>query len=248
MISNRTWLILFALCLCCSSFILFGLHFVIFHDAHHILIYTLHDLAFLPVEVLLVTVILHQMLERRAMKDKLNKLNMVIGVFFSEVGTPLLRFFAARDQEKEQKITFFSSIRSWDHATYQRKRKEAATFPYQVTLACEDLIPLRSILIQKEDLLVRMLENPILLEHETFTEVLQAVFHLTEELKHRGDCINLPGSDIWHLSGDIARGYSLMIPVWLLYLEYLKEHYPYLSSLAIRTNPFTQQEDAVVRE
>jgi hypothetical protein len=66
MISNRNWLILFALSLCCSSFLLFLLHYIIFHDIHHILIYTIHDLAFLPLEVLLVTLILHQMLEYRA--------------------------------------------------------------------------------------------------------------------------------------------------------------------------------------
>ena len=215
MISNRNWLILFAISLCCTSFLLFLLHFEIFHDFHHILVYTIHDLAFLPIEVLLVTLILHQMLEHRAMKNKLNKLNMVIGVFFSEIGTPLLRFFSEHDKDRNDKITFFSTLPAWDTAQYRKKQKEVMTVPCTVRISCQDLISLRTMLVMKEDLLVRMLENPVLLEHESFTDVLQAVFHLTEELKHRGECTNLPDSDVGHVSGDITRCYSMMIPVWL---------------------------------
>ncbi|WP_319579049.1 hypothetical protein [uncultured Methanospirillum sp.] len=248
MVSNRNWLILFAVSLLCSSMLLFLLHYGIFHDAHHILVYTLHDIAFLPIEVLLVTLILHQMLERQATKNKLNKLNMVIGVFFSELGTPLMRFFSSHDPQYQEKKHFYSSINTWNHALYASKLREAKKSAYQVQISCADLIELRAILIEKEDFLVRILENPTLLEHEAFTDVLQAVFHLTEELKHRGDCSDLPDSDIRHLSGDITRGYSHMIPVWISYLEYLKINYPYLFSLAARTNPFTEKEDAVVRE
>ncbi|PWR69756.1 hypothetical protein ACKUB1_16130 [Methanospirillum stamsii] len=248
MISNRNWLVLFALSLLCSSILLFILHFEIFHDFHHILIYTIHDLAFLPVEVLLVTVILHQMLERQAMKNKLNKLNMVIGVFFSEIGVPLMRVFASYDLELKMKTDFFSSLSTWDHVTFLRKKKEAMKFHFYSPLSCENLVSLREMLLQKEDLMIRMLENPMLLEHESFTDLLQAIFHLTDELRYRGDCMNLPDSDIHHLSGDITRGYSLMIPTWLTYLEYLKTNYPYLYSLAVRTNPFSENVDVIIRE
>ncbi|MDX8551185.1 hypothetical protein KHC33_10150 [Methanospirillum sp. J.3.6.1-F.2.7.3] len=248
MISNRTWLILFAISLCCSSFLLFIIHYEIFYDFHHILIYTIHDLAFLPIEVLLVTLILHQMLERRAMKNKLNKLNMVIGVFFSEIGTPLLRFFSTHDPDRAKKIVYFSLLRTWDDTLYQKKIKELKLIPCSVHVTCSDLILVKKILTEKEDLLVRMLENPVLLEHELFTEVLQAVFHLTEELKHRGECSDLPDSDLNHVSGDMTRSYTLMIPIWLSYLKYLKNNYPYLHSLAVRTNPFTETEDVIVRE
>ena len=41
------------------------MHYFIFHDIHHLFIYGLGDLAFLPLEVLIVTVILHRLLEWR---------------------------------------------------------------------------------------------------------------------------------------------------------------------------------------
>ncbi len=48
------WQTLFVLSLVLLSVALYVLHFVFFHDAHHIFIYLVGDLAFLPLEVLLV--------------------------------------------------------------------------------------------------------------------------------------------------------------------------------------------------
>jgi hypothetical protein len=83
-----------------------------------------------------------------------------------------------------------------------------------------------------------LLENPNLLEHESFTELLWAVFHLTEELAFREDVKQLVDTDYDHISGDIKRAYVLLISEWLTYMKHLKNDYPYLFSLSIRTNPF----------
>ena len=88
----------------------------------------------------------------------------------------------------------------------------------------------------------------ILLEHEAFTDLLRAVFHLTEELAFRKDVKTIPPSDRKHLAGDIKRGYVLLVHQWLAYMEYLKKHYPYLFSLALRTNPFDQNASPIVKE
>ena len=93
-------------------------------------------------------------------------------------------------------------------------------------------------MIDKRSFLLVLLENPSLLEHETFTELLRAVFHLTEELEQRNDLKYLPRADYEHLELDIERAYKLLINEWLQYMEYLMIEYPYLFSLAIRTNPF----------
>jgi hypothetical protein len=36
----------------------------------------------------------------------------------------------------------------------------------------------------------------------------------------------------------MKRAYLLLISEWLAYLKHLKENYPYLFSLSVRTNPF----------
>jgi hypothetical protein len=92
--------------------------------------------------------------------------------------------------------------------------------------------------MEQRDFLLRLLENPNLLEHRSFTNLLRAVFHLTEELTFRRNLHNLPQTDYEHLSVDIKRAYVLLISEWLAYMKYLRDYYPYLFSLAVRTNPF----------
>src|SRR5574342_1318351 len=69
----------------------------VFHAERDTFFYLLQDLAFVPIQVLLVTVIVDQVLRLRDKAAMLNKLNMVIGTFFSEVGTGLLKSFAGFD-------------------------------------------------------------------------------------------------------------------------------------------------------
>jgi len=88
----------------------------------------------------------------------------------------------------------------------------------------------------------------VILEHESFTELLRAVFHLTEELEFRKGLKALPASDLAHLNGDMERAYSRLIAAWLDYMRYVKNRYPYLYSLAMRTNPFDVNASPIVTQ
>jgi hypothetical protein len=110
-----------------------------------------------------------------------------------------------------------------------------------------DLDHLHGLLMEKRDFLVRLLENPVLLEHESFTDLLQAVFHMTEELAGREDMKRLPAADYEHLAGDMKRVYALPAHQWVDYMRHLKGSYPYLFSPAMGTNPFDQDASPIVR-
>ena len=69
--NERRWLLTFGAGLILLSVALYALHFLIFHDIHHIGIYTLGDIAFLPLEVLLVTLVFHQVLESRDRRQRM---------------------------------------------------------------------------------------------------------------------------------------------------------------------------------
>ncbi len=48
----------------------------------------------------------------------------------------------------------------------------------------------------KRNFLIDLIENPVLIENEEFSEALLALFHLMDELNSREDLESLPGSDI----------------------------------------------------
>lgn len=94
---QKYWQLQLGLILLVLSFVLYDFHYYLFHDLHHILLYLIGDLSFLPIEVLIVTLIIHKVLNNHEKNIRLDKLNMVIGTFFSEVGTSLLTYFSDLD-------------------------------------------------------------------------------------------------------------------------------------------------------
>lgn len=240
------WQLIAAVCLVALSALLYLLHYAIFHDSHHIFSYLLTDLAFLPVEVFLVTMIIHQLLTRMESKTRLEKLNMVIGVFFSEVGTELLARLAADDPNADKVKAELASATHKTDAEFRLICKRLASVEYKTELSAGGFVELQAMLSRGRGILMTMMENQALLEHESFTDLLLAVLHLSEELAHRKNVTDLPEADLKHLNGDVKRIYSALISEWLTYMRHMKANYPFLFSLAIRTNPFDRTASAVV--
>jgi hypothetical protein len=245
--SRTRWLVGFGVVLLALSLVLMGVHYALFEDFHWLEKYVVFELAFLPIEVIVVTLILDRLLEARERKERLEKMNMVIGLFFSEVGVVLLRRIAVLDPGPEKVRARLARGADLPAADYEQLKATLAAFSGSPKLRPEDLVALKEQLKAHRSFLVRLLENPILIEHEEFTNALRAVFHLTEELDYRRDFLALPDADIAHLNMDVKRAYGQLIIVWMSYMRYLKEHYPYLFSLAMRTNPFDPEASPVVR-
>ena len=229
------------------SGLLYFLHFSIFRDTHHIFIYMLGDLAFLPIEVFLVVIVIERILSQREKRSMLQKLNMVIGAFFSEVGNQLLHNFLicfASSQEICQRLTV---KQDWTHADFKKAIAYANAIADRPQFSAKDLEGLREFLVQKRPFLLRLLENPNLLEHERFTDLLWATFHLTEELEARQSFQDLPDTDLAHLAGDVQRVYHHLAAEWECYVEHLKLNYPFLFSLIVRMQPFKQAPSPVVK-
>jgi hypothetical protein len=182
--------------------------------------------------------LVENMLSREERRSRRRKINMIVGLFFSEFGTDLLRTLSARDPciadiRKELMVST-----TWAPSDFEQLRTRLSRHQYCVTADSIDLPVLKQVLTEKKDFLLSLLENPVIFEHDSFTDTLQAFFHLTEELMHRKNLSGLSLADAAHLVHDVNRGYHLLVFEWVTYMQHLKEHYPYLFSLAMRTNPF----------
>jgi len=232
------WQILLGLVLVLLSAGFYFLHYLIFRDFHHISIYFVGDVAFVFIEVLLVTLLIHKLLDDRERKTRLRKLDMVIGAFYSEVGTELIGFLSEFNPGTNDICKELVIDDMWTDRQFSRVRKNIRNYKVKIECEVDNLELLKKYLHEKRNFLLQLLQNPTLLEHETFTDLLWGIFHLTEELNHRSNISNLPEDDYEHLAGDIERVYALLISEWLVYMKHLRDQYPYLFSLAIRTNPF----------
>lgn len=228
------------------TLLLMTVHLLIFQDSHYLFTYLLADLAFIPIEVLCVTLIIDSMLTSRERQQRMEKLNMVIGIFFSRVGTPLIGRFVKADPGTLPLQAQVAAGPEWTTDLFRAAHDDLTGWKCTLDPARIDLEAMREFLIGIEDFLLRIVENPMVFEHESFTDLILAVTHLAEELKARDDLSRLPPSDIAHLKGDMERVYARLVPEWLKYMEYLQRSYPYLFSLAMRTNPFDANAKVVV--
>jgi voltage-gated potassium channel len=185
---------------------------------------------------------------RREEAIRQEKIDMISGLFFSEMGNRLLGYFARFDPEIESLHENLKISSTWDDKDFSRIHKLLGTRRISLSSRKGDIPALLEYLQDNASLLLRLIENPIIHEHESFTELLRALFHLRDELLSRKDLLKLLDSDRKHLEGDIARVYNLLLFGWLRYIQYLKKNYGYLFSLAIRTNPFNPEATAVVKE
>ncbi|HCH00080.1 MAG TPA: hypothetical protein DE036_10040 [Actinobacteria bacterium] len=240
------WQIGMGLSLILLSAAVYTVHYLIFRDVHHIFIYMVGDIAFVFIEVLMVSMVLHQLMEARAKSVILQKLNMLIGVFFSEIGTKLMAYFSDIDPDLDAIKSDLIITNDWAEQDFKKVGDLLKKYDYKVEADSIDLDYLRELFSEKSDFLLRLLENPNLLEHESFTNLLQAIFHLSQELHARENLKLLPGSDREHLAIDIERIYGMIVYQWLDYMGHLKSNYPFLFSLAMRANPFDQSSSPVV--
>jgi len=183
---------------------------------------------------------------QRESRERSKKINMVLGVFFSEMGNRLLALFSSYDPGIEAFRHHLIVRPGWTAIDFRAAQGDIDRHDFTVDMGRVDLASLQRLLAGKRTFLVRLLENPVLIEHEAFAETLLAVFHLTEELSYRPDLDHTPGEDAQHLAGDISRAYQSLVNRWLYYMENQKEHYPYLFSLALRVSPFDREASPVI--
>jgi hypothetical protein len=184
---------------------------------------------------------------RREESLRQQKLDMVTGLFFSEMGNELLKRFIRLDPEAKALHSVLKLSEEWKDEDFDKAYTALKQHHFVIDSRRADILTLLEYLQNRADLLLRLIENPIIQEHENFSELLRAVFHLRDELLNRSDLCQLPDSDRKHLEGDIVRVYNLLIFEWLRYIRYLKKNYGYLFSLAMRLNPFDPEADAVVK-
>jgi hypothetical protein len=186
-------------------------------------------------------------LNRRESEERRKKLNMIVGLFFTEAGTRLLQYLVEADPASGERRSHLIIRPSWNSREFAEAGKSLAAKPFMVETSAIPLDELKAFLGEKADLLVGLMENPYTLEHESFTDLIIATLHLKEELESRESYAGLPPTDYEHLAGDLSRVYGHLVRQWLSYMEHLKGAYPFLFSLAVRKNPFDPDASVVVR-
>ena len=220
-----------------SSAIIYIIQNAIFHEPSQTVFYIFQDMAFMPFQALIATLIIDQFLKIEEKRRKIKKTNVVISTFFVDVGVNIMMAMSRFNQNHNEACEVIKIEEFIDNKGSSLK-KALGEFKYHFYADPNKLEELALIMDKNKEFLLNLLENPNLLEHESFTDMLWAVFHVADELKTRGDLKKLSTVEIDHISEDMIRAYTAMVMEWISYIIYLKDEYPFLYAIAIRKNPF----------
>ncbi len=109
-----------------ASALIYYFHYRIFYDPHHIFIYMIGDLGFLPLEAFIVVVVIERIFAYRDKQAMLSKLNMVIGAFFSEVGNKFLERLISFCRKREDVFESMGVKQGWAANDFKAARDVAS--------------------------------------------------------------------------------------------------------------------------
>ena len=160
------WSVLLGVGLLSTSVFVYFLHYRIFGDLHFIFFRGMANLAFVPIQGLVVTLIIAELFVVMTRRSKMQKMNMVIGAFFSEFGTELLRFLYLSDPQAMELRETVEASGDLSAKELKLLLRKLDNYPFKVNLDRGNLGVLRDLLTSRRGFMVRLLENPSLLENE----------------------------------------------------------------------------------
>lgn len=226
---NKKHYVLVSLILVAISAIMFIIHYLVFGQAVNTAYYSLMNLCFIPINSLVVTLILERLIDYKAKQERMEKLNMLIGLFFTEVGYKLMHLIIKVDKCGKNSITLFNDL--------DEVKNQVEKHKYIIDIEEVNLDKIMGVLLENSNLLVDLISNENIMQHEIFTDLLMSVIHLRDEIIFYKNNKNNQ-LDISHLEKDILRVYRNITIQWVDYLKYLNKSYPFLYDNAIRVNPF----------
>lgn len=139
------------------SLVLHYVHYLIFQDLHHTLIFLFADIAFIPMEVFFTTLVIDKLLEKREKEHLRDKLSMLIGVFFSELGTDILNTFVYVDDNTEIIAKEALVTKEWNKNEFKNLEKLVDEYEYDIDIKKVDLIALEKKLNAQKDLVINLI-------------------------------------------------------------------------------------------
>ena len=92
--SERNWKIKFAIIMFVLAVVIFLARYLIFGDGEEIIAYLWKHIGFIPIDILIVAFLLEGIMGKKEHEAILEKIDMLMGTFFSELGYDLIREFS----------------------------------------------------------------------------------------------------------------------------------------------------------
>ncbi|MDO4619497.1 MAG: hypothetical protein Q4B09_02645 [Lachnospiraceae bacterium] len=208
------------------SAVVYGIQLLIFHDPNTTEFYILQDIAFLPISIAVATVVIGQYVDSREKQERREKTQMLTSTFFTEIGIELLELLLPLTTDKETVNALLDRMDIDDDKTLDELRPVIRQSELPLKADEKSYETIRNLIIDRREILLIISSNPLLLDHEDFTKLLWALFHLLDEFRLRGTYTELSDGDLAHMEHDLEELLKLLLTSWARNVLFTKRNYP----------------------
>ena len=180
-------------------------------------------LAFIPVDVILVSFVIEEFLNKRDKEAALKKFTMVFGVWLRRTGFDIFHALNNLLIDKEQNKIIFS-----EQNLSLKSIKRLKSLKFDMKCERKGILALKEILEEKSERLFNIATNPVFSELNHPSELIMILLHLHDEFLSRPSVKEMEKADLQHISDDIEKAYKAFLLSWVDYMDYLNENYPVL--------------------
>ena len=218
---NKKNVIIISVLLAISACI-YGMQILIFKDVRNTEFYIFQDMAFIPISIAITTVVVGELLDINNKRDSRQKTRMLTSTFFSDIGFELMSMLALISNIDEELLYTINApeLPESDKITAIKSSGLTVNADMGMYTIISDII-----IASKTDILI-LSSNPMLYDHECFSDLLWELLHLMDEFRLRGDYVKLMPNDLTELNSDFAQVLELLLINWVVNAKYLEETYP----------------------
>lgn len=219
--------------------ILHGILWIVLKDDKNLWYNQIFRFAFLPVQLLFTTVLVNSFIKVREKRQKLKLMSLQQNIFFTELGNGILKYLKKVDTNLEKIQKLLTDTKIQDDAFFNYFETHVSSYEGNINANAIYSQELLNYLVSKIELLHSFMRNPLLVENNSFANLLWSIYHFIEEFKFNSESgyegKQKSTSEILHLFKDIE---EKLLREWVKYLINLRSFYPERFSYAILHSPF----------
>ncbi len=128
------WRFRLAILLIILAIIFYFIQYLIFQKPYTELFYIGIDISFIPIEVLVVILVIERAITAKEKEIMLEKMNMVIGAFFSDAGTQLLEMISTFNPDTYKIQNKLLVDFNWEKKDFNSIKEEIKDFEYWINI------------------------------------------------------------------------------------------------------------------
>lgn len=163
--NKKLYYLLMILLFTTLSVTMYSIQTLLFHDPKNTVFYLFQDLAFVPVQALIATLLLNRFVDLIQRMQTRKKLHVIVSAFFSELGTAIVCMFAELNDNNQEFTDQVDILKASEAADTRKARNELKSkineFPFQISATPERLAAMSQLLVEKKSFMMGCWKIPV---------------------------------------------------------------------------------------